>query len=96
MEEHMNLKFGDFRRYISATDRVSICIQETSEYKNYRFVKDVPTQNDSYFVYGVGLIDSEFPIVDYMEGIDRDKTNFSDKFMLEKCIEVMLSEKPRY
>lgn len=54
------LKFGELRKYLSRIDRASICIRETGEYENYAYMKDAPESYDGLYVYGVGMIKSEF------------------------------------
>ena len=54
------ITFGTLRKYISRIDRLSICMLETKEYSNYVFLKDVPDRYDDLYVYGIGMIESEF------------------------------------
>ena len=54
------MTFGTLRKYISRIDRLSICMLETKEYSNYVFLKDVPDRYDDLYVYGIGMIESEF------------------------------------
>ena len=93
----MNLRFGELREYISVIDRVSICRQETLQYENYCFIKDVPAKYDELYVYGIGRIQSEFAVDELYEKMLQAEgavrmTN--GEYMLE-CIEIMVSEKPR-
>ena len=37
-------------------------MRETLRYENYRFLRDVPDKYDEFYVYGIGMIDSEFDI----------------------------------
>jgi hypothetical protein len=60
MEEQRDLKFGKLRRYISKIDRISICMHETLQYENYHLIREVPELYDDYYVYGFGMIESEF------------------------------------
>ena len=79
------MTFRTLRKYISQIDRVSICIKETLEYSNYLFLKDVPECYDDLFVFGIGIIESEF-----FEGTgDREKKVFLS------CIEIMLAKEPK-
>lgn len=75
------IRFGTIREYCSRIDRVSICMNETLQYENYPFIRDVPASYDELYLYGFGIIKSEFP--------DEDGTQ------LKKCIEIMLSKEPR-
>jgi len=77
MMENQGILFGEIRKYCSRLDRVSICMQETLSYENYEWIQDVPKEYDNKYLYGFGVIDSEF-----------DNT-------FKKCMEIMLSEKPR-
>lgn len=89
------MKFGEFRKYVSVVDRVSICMKETLSYKNYIFIKNVPDIYDDYYVYGVGMITSEFEIEkDPIESM-RGCSGTNRKCFLADCIEIMLSETPR-
>lgn len=75
------IRFGMIRKYCSRIDRVSVCMQETLRYENYLSIKDVPADYDNLYLYGFGIIDSEFA-----DG---------HGIQLKKCIEIMLSEEPR-
>lgn len=75
------ITFGDIRPYFSRIDRVSICMKETLAYQNYVFVKDVPHDYDRYYLYGFGIIDSEF--------------EDTGRMWLERCVEFVLTEEPR-
>lgn len=75
------IQFGTIRKYCSSLDRVSICMRETLSYENFRSIRDVPASYDGFYLFGFGIIDSEFP---GERGI-----------RLKKCIEFMLSKEPR-
>lgn len=75
------ITFGDIRYYCSRIDKVSICMLETLTYQNYLFIEDVPHDYDCYYLYGFGMIESEFE----EEG----------KILLKRCLEFMLSEEPK-
>lgn len=55
----MNLKVKDLRNYVSRIDRISICQKETLNYENYSCMEEVPDKYDEYYVYGIGMIESE-------------------------------------
>lgn len=80
----VKIAFGEIRKFVSQIDRVSICMDETLRYYNYRFIKQVPHDFDELYLYGMGVIESEFEGDDGEEGM-----------LLEQCLEIMLSEKPR-
>ena len=69
------MKFKEIKKYISAIDRVSICMYETLRYENYRFIRRVPDKYDEYYVYGIGLIESEFEIEEAKEYFERAAAN---------------------
>ena len=86
------LTFKELRKYLSVIDRLSICNKETMQYKNYMFLEEVPTDYDEMYVYGVGMINSEFfKAGEYQYKADGDRENL----VLLPCIEVMLSGTPR-
>lgn len=75
------IRFGDIREYCSRIDRVSICELESMRYENYERIGNVPETYNSLYLYGFGMIDSEFREEDLM--------------CLRGCIEFMLSKRPR-
>lgn len=75
------IPFGAIRKYCSHIDRVSICILETLSYENFQSIQDVPASYDSFYLYGFGIVGSEFPCEHRM----RPKV----------CLEIMLSKEPR-
>lgn len=91
----MNLKFKELKKYISVLDRVSFCMRETLRYENYRFLSDVPDKYDELFVYGIGMIESEFEIENPEYMFDVKEKDIGGTFYFAKCIEVVLAEKPR-
>ena len=74
--------FGEIRKYCSRIDRVSICMQETLQYENFESILEVPHTYDDKYLYGFGVIESEFD-------------DAPEKFILKQCMEIMLTEKPR-
>lgn len=76
-----DIRFGEIRKYCSRIDRVSICMKETLCYKNYEYIRQVPDTYDELYLYGFGIIRSEFP----------DK----NRIRLRGCVEFMLSKTPR-
>jgi|LSQX01.2.fsa_nt_gb hypothetical protein len=101
MEEYMNLKLKKLRKYISVIDRISICFRETQQYENYQFIREVPESYNDYYVYGIGMIDSEFPLEDdyFRDGkhepIKDSIGSMGKDFTYKKCIEIVLSKIPR-
>lgn len=93
------MKFGEFRKYISRIDRVSICMNETQQYQNYQFISEVPDSYNEYYLYGIGRIQSGFPLCQAIDEAVKMHYEISDETMNEviyaDCIEIMLSESPR-
>ena len=54
------IKFGTIRKYCSVIDRVSICRRETLKYENYESIRLVPETYDDKYLFGFGVIESEF------------------------------------
>ena len=54
------IRFGDIRRFISVTDRVSICNYETLCYENFESIGRVPCTYNEKYLYGLRVIESEF------------------------------------
>lgn len=75
------ITFGTIRKYCSVIDKVSICFYETSAYENYESIRDVPIEYNELYLYGFGLIKSEF-------GATND-------FSYNECIEIVLSKELR-
>ena len=73
-------RFGTIRKYCSRIDRVSICMQDTLKYKNYSSIRDVPADYDDLYLFGFGVIESEFP----------DERGVC----IKNCMEIMLSKEP--
>lgn len=93
MLEAKDFTFKELRKYLSLIDRLSICRKETGKYQNYLFLEDVPESYDDLYVYGIGMIQSEF----YKAAPHIYKTDGTgDELVLDYCIEVMLSDKPKY
>lgn len=83
------ITFGVIRHYCSQINRVSICMKDTLEYQNFRFIDQVPHSFDSLYLYGVGAIESEF----FGEGGLADPSAGRLNFL--PCMEFMLAETPR-
>ena len=82
------ITFKEIRKYISWIDRVSVCIVETGSYFNYGSIKEVPESFDEYYLYGIGVIESEFS--------EEDGSQEENQSQIYKaCMEIVVSEKPR-
>ena len=82
--EKLERKFGEIRKYLDIVSNISMCMQETLEYENFRCSKDVPASYDDLYVYGIGTIREFFD----------DPLNPETK-TYQPCIEVMVSKTPR-
>lgn len=97
--------FGEIRPFLSRSERYSICMQETAEYENYRFLNDVPERYDTLYVYGIGLIETEFYEPDGNEDnsyndpsgivVMNEQTIYRPNLKFRQAIEIMLSKEPR-
>lgn len=83
------ITFGIIRQYCSRVNRVSICMKETLEYQNFRFIDQVPHSFDRLYLYGMGPIESEF----YGEEGLADPSAGGLNFL--PCMEFLLSKTPR-
>ena len=83
------ITFGMIRQYCSCINRISICMRETLEYRNYRLIDQVPHRFDSLYLYGIGPIKSEFYGEDSLADLSAGALNFLPR------MEFMLSETPR-
>ena len=54
------ITFKEIKNYCSQIDKISICMMETLDYENYENIRKVPTTYDNYYLYGIGMIKSEF------------------------------------
>lgn len=96
----MAIKFKEIRKYISKIDRISICMKETLTYNNYRYIKEVPNSYDECYLYGIGMIESEFEgefggMHTQDAGPDSEAGGITKPYDFFYCIEIMLSKTPR-
>lgn len=75
------IRFGEIRKYCSLVDPVSICMEETLCYENFKYIHQVPDTYDELYLYGFGIIRSEFPGEQGLRVLE--------------CVEFMLSKTPR-
>lgn len=90
--EYNGIRFEVLRKYLSSIDRLSICIKETMEYENFIYCREVPDSYNDLYVYGIGMIESEF----YIDG-EHGYTAAGDRnnLTLVSCIEIVLSKELR-
>ena len=88
----IRIKFKELKPFVTRLERLSICIEETQQYENYIYLRDVPNTYDEYYIYGIGTIESEFyQISKYEYSAHRG----DGELVLLPCIEIVLSKKPR-
>ena len=75
--KRINIRFKQLRDYISTIDKISVCDYDSLSYDNYACMEKVSTKYDNYYVYGIGIIQSEF---ENKEG----KVEYCD------CLEIMV------
>lgn len=86
------LRFREAKGLFSRIDRISICIKDTATYENYITIGEVSDIYDDLYIYGIGMIESEF-YKDSM-GIYTANRGHGDLVFLP-CIEIVLSKKPK-
>lgn len=87
-----DITFKELRGYLSMIDRLSICMLETLYYENFLTFRDVPHTYDDYYVYGIGMTESEFYKVGKFEYAASGK---GEDLVFVNCMEIMLSAEPK-
>ena len=92
----MAIKFGELKKYLSRVTRLSICFT-SGHYDNYLLVSDIPEgKYDDMYVYGVGMIDVEFPLDEYSTPKEFSQPlSFKDGLFMGAAIEVVVQDEPR-
>lgn len=90
----MAITFKEVKQYISRIVRVSICF-ENGSYDNYTLISDISEgKYEDLFVYGIGMIDVEFPLDVYSKPYSNWPVKQADCFL--GCgLEIVLYDKPR-
>lgn len=84
-----NITFGELRKLISVTDRLSICYRENLKYKNFLSIKEVPKRYNTLLVCGVGTIESElYELNKYEYSAKAGK----GKVVLLPCLEIVTTK----
>ena len=92
----MAIQFKEIRQYLARNVRLSICFED-GHYHDYLMISDIPVEKyKDLYVYGVGMVDVEFPMDIYASPKDLDGviTSTNDD-TLEPAIEIVLHEAPR-
>lgn len=88
----ISIKFKELKPFVTRLERLSICMEETHRYENFIRLRDVPNTYDEYYIYGIGMIESEFyQISKYEYSAHRG----DGELVLLPCIEIVLSKTPR-
>lgn len=89
----MAIKFKELRKYISRVCRLSICFED-GHYDNYHLISDIPDgKYDDLYVYGIGLVDVEFPL-DVYKPYEEEPINSKECF-LGHALEIVLYKEDR-
>lgn len=93
-DNDMAIKFCEIKKYLSRVVRLSICFED-GHYDNYTMVSDIPEgKYDDLFVYGIGMIDVEFPLDVYAEPKEFPQ-KLSDGFYWGCGLEIAVRKEPR-
>lgn len=92
----MAIQFKEIRQYMARNVRLSICFED-GHYHDYLMISDIPVEKyKDLYVYGVGMIDVEFPKDIYTSPKNLDGVIISTKDdTIEPAIEIVLHETPR-
>lgn len=92
----MAYKFSEIKDLIARNCRVNICMVKDQVYENYLLKSDIPDgMYDNYYIYGIGIIESEFPMDVYADPKKADLKMDFQHIDFKPAIEIVLSEKPR-
>lgn len=93
----MAIVFNELKQYISRIEKVSICFRD-GHYENYTLISDIPNgRYDRFYIYGIGMIDVEFPLDVYSKPtyIVPSRMPFKDNYYLGCGIEIALQDESR-
>ena len=92
----MAIQFEEIKKYIARNIRISICFPD-GHYYNYLMISDIQElKYDTFYVYGIGMIDVEFSMDVYAKPQELDGVVTSSRDdTLAPAIEIVLCEKPR-
>ena len=92
----MAIQFKEIRQYLARNVRLSICFED-GHYHDYLMISDIPVEKyKDLYVYGVGMVDVEFPMDIYASPKDLDGVTISTKDdTIEPAIEIVLHDAPR-
>ena len=92
----MAIQFKEIRQYLARNVRLSICFED-GHYHDYLMISDIPVEKyKDLYVYGVGMVDVEFPMDIYASPKDLDGVTILTKDdTIEPAIEIVLHDAPR-
>lgn len=94
----MAIQFKEIRQYLARNARLSICFED-GYYQDYLMVSDIPTEKyKDLYVYGIGMVDVEFPKDIYTSSQNLDDASSSIKIKectFEPAIDIVLHKIPR-
>ncbi|MGN0378355.1 MAG: hypothetical protein ACI4EU_02060 [Butyrivibrio sp.] len=92
----MAIQFKEIRQYLARNVRLSICFED-GHYHDYLMISDIPVEKyKDLYVYGVGMVDVEFPKDIYTSPKNLDGVIIStNDDTIEPAIEIVLHETPR-
>lgn len=92
----MAIQFKEIRQYLARNARLSICFED-GYYHDYIMISDIPPEKyKDLYVYGIGIVNVEFPMDIYTSPKDLDGVIISSKdYTMEPAIEIVLHEAPR-
>lgn len=92
----MAIQFKELKACISRVVRISICFLD-GHYDNYTLISDIPEgKYDDLYIYGIGMIDVEFPRDVYGESKAESFGSIKASEVFIGCgLEIVLTEEPR-
>lgn len=92
----MAMQFKELKQYLSRIVRISVCFED-GHYENYTLPSDIPEgRYDELYVYGVGMIDVEFPLDVYVKPpVELSEWVKVSEFFLGAGLEVVVRDRPR-
>lgn len=92
----MAIQFKEIRQYLARNVRLSLCF-EGGHYHDYLMISDIPVEKyKDLYVYGVGMVDVEFPRDVYTSPKNSDGVIIStNDDTIETAIEIVLHKTPR-
>ena len=90
----MAIKFKELRKYISRVNRLSICFDD-GYYEDYHLISDIPEgKYDDLYLYGIGMVDAEFPKDVYATPTESETFNCKE-FFIGHALEIVLHTEDR-